>query len=135
MSRSTPPGSARSSKPRIHGDYHLGQPLRTDDGFVILDFEGEPDRPPAERRLKQSPLTDVAGMLRSFDYAAATAFGSSDEFAAARAAWRQLATGAFLDAYVEVLARAPLRLLPGSRLAPPRAPAPVPPGKGLYQGP
>jgi len=124
---------AGCAKIRIHGDYHLGQTLRTDDGFVILDFEGEPDRPPAERRLKQSPLTDVAGMLRSFDYAAATAFGSSDEFAAARAAWRQLATGAFLDAYVEVLARAPVRLLPGSRLALERALAAFELDKALYE--
>jgi len=124
---------AGCAKIRIHGDYHLGQTLRTDDGFVILDFEGEPDRPPAERRLKLSPLTDVAGMLRSFDYAAATAFGSSDEFAAARAAWRQLATGAFLDAYVEVLARAPVRLLPGSRLALERALAAFELDKALYE--
>ena len=124
---------AGCAKIRIHGDYHLGQTLRTDDGFVLLDFEGEPARPAAERRAKQSPLTDVAGMLRSFDYAAATAFGSSDEFAAARAAWRQLATGAFLDAYVEVLARAPVRLLPGSRLALERALAAFELDKALYE--
>jgi maltose alpha-D-glucosyltransferase / alpha-amylase len=54
---------------RCHGDYHLGQILYTGRDFVILDFEGEPDRAIAERRLKRSPLVDVAGMLRSFDYA------------------------------------------------------------------
>ncbi len=63
----TQPGSRRI---RCHGDYHLGQILRVDDDFVILDFEGEPARSLDARRRKETPLKDVVGMLRSFDYAA-----------------------------------------------------------------
>jgi maltokinase len=84
---------------RTHGDYHLGQTMLSDRGWVILDFEGEPARPLPERRLKRSPLRDVAGMLRSFSYVSA---GSRllrgvevpDE-------WEDHARDAFLKGYFE----------------------------------
>jgi maltose alpha-D-glucosyltransferase/alpha-amylase len=104
-------------KTRVHGDYHLGQVLRTPDGFVIIDFEGEPARPLSERRRKQSPLRDVAGMLRSLDYAAhSVAFGRPEaERAAALAAlgtWESRAREAFLAGYHDAVAESRVVLAP-----------------------
>ena len=67
-------------KIRNHGDYHLGQVLFTGKDFVILDFEGEPARSFSERRLKRSPLRDVAGMIRSYHYAAYSSLFLQDQY-------------------------------------------------------
>ena len=90
---------------RVHGDYHLGQVLWTGSDFVIIDFEGEPARTLAERRLKRWPLKDVAGMLRSYAYAAETAVRRRHDHTdpkrleAVSRRWRQSIGAAFLGAY------------------------------------
>jgi predicted trehalose synthase len=97
---------------RTHGDFHLGQTMLTDRGWVILDFEGEPARPLPERRLKRSPLRDVAGMLRSFSYAAAGVRilrGTTPP-----EAWEENARAAFLSGYRE---RVDAALLPPGQQA------------------
>jgi trehalose synthase-fused probable maltokinase len=83
---------------RIHGDYHLGQLLRTADGFTVIDFEGEPARSIAERREPASPLRDLAGMLRSLDYAAHTAPPTASG-PDARQSWLREARAALVDGY------------------------------------
>ena len=84
---------------RTHGDYHLGQTMLSDRGWVILDFEGEPARPLPERRLKRSPLRDVAGMLRSFSYV--TAGARLLRGVTVPAGWEDRARDAFLEGYFD----------------------------------
>lgn len=102
---------------RIHGDLHLGQVLRLQRNWMVLDFEGEPARPVDERRHPSSPLRDVAGMTRSFQYAAAMALrlhGEPDhELRVLADAWTVRNVNTFLAGYADV--DAAHRLLPQSR--------------------
>jgi maltose alpha-D-glucosyltransferase / alpha-amylase len=104
---------------RCHGDYHLGQVLHTGKDFVIVDFEGEPARTLNERRLKRSPLADVAGMVRSFDYAVHTVLygvGGGEvirpqdvpTLAPWARFWQQWSSSAFVRAYLQRVGDAPL---------------------------
>jgi maltose alpha-D-glucosyltransferase/alpha-amylase len=111
------------SKIRIHGDYHLGQVLRSGADFVILDFEGEPSRPLAERRARQSALRDVAGMLRSFAYAARAGLvahttrhpGDAERLTPWAQLWERSVSGVFLSGYLRATGEA--AFLPGDREA------------------
>ncbi|HVF14960.1 MAG TPA: hypothetical protein VM942_10195 [Acidimicrobiales bacterium] len=108
--RDADPGAAI----RTHGDYHLGQVMRTDAGWYVLDFEGEPDRPLEERQRHTSPLRDVAGMLRSLHYASAVALAERDgEFERPAEAWEARNRQAFLDGYLPAAAKG--GILPGDQ--------------------
>ena len=108
-------------KIRIHGDYHLGQVLYTGKDFDIIDFEGEPARPLSQRRLKQCALRDVAGMIRSFHYAAHGALilrpamqtADPQELKTLADIWYFYVSAVFLDAYLDTVGKA--QFLPGNK--------------------
>jgi len=109
------PDRVEANKTRLHGDFHLGQVLVVKEDVQFVDFEGEPARPLADRRAKDSPLRDVAGMLRSFDYAMwsvllqleATRPGSCERLLPLAQLWRDMASDAFMDGYQAAIADCP----------------------------
>ena len=115
QTRSLIPDRVEAQKTRCHGDFHLGQVLAVKNDFFIIDFEGEPARPLAERRRKGSPLRDVAGMIRSFDYASFTAVRQLAEARPAAEprmlqlaeAWRHRAIDGFRAAYRKAMRGCP----------------------------
>jgi maltose alpha-D-glucosyltransferase/alpha-amylase len=102
--------SIDSLRIRIHGDYHLGQVLATENDFVIIDFEGEPESSIADRKIKHSPLKDVAGMIRSYHYAVSAKLFNSvetddldpDHLQRVSDRWFYLIRDTFLNAYMDV---------------------------------
>ena len=107
-------GKFSATKTRIHGDYHLGQVLYTGQDFYLIDFEGEPVKSLSERRIKQSPLKDVAGMMRSFYYAAYAVLMQRSHVRAEdipylvpwAQAWYRYNAGIFLASYLKSVAGA-----------------------------
>lgn len=101
----------QSQRVRIHGDYHLGQVLNSGSDFVIIDFEGEPEASIADRKVKHSPLKDVAGMVRSYHYAVSAKVFSSDETRYLESGkllkvterWYKLIRDTYLDGYNEAI--------------------------------
>ena len=94
---------------RVHGDMHLGQVMRTDTGWFVLDFGGEPSRPVEERRMPTSPMKDVAGMLRSLHYATWTAAAEQEDQEVSQELaheWEQRNRGAFVDGYLQAARKA-----------------------------
>jgi maltose alpha-D-glucosyltransferase/alpha-amylase len=112
---------------RVHGDFHLGQILCTGNDFIIMDFEGEPARSLGERRLKRSPLRDVAGMLRSFQYAAYSALFDLEKVGLLKSEdmegveplarfWYEWVSVSYLKAYVDTIHSFPLLVQPANEI-------------------
>jgi maltose alpha-D-glucosyltransferase/alpha-amylase len=130
---------AETFKTRVHGDYHLGQVLITKDGrLLVVDFEGEPQRPAYEREAKYSPLKDVAGMLRSLNYATGVVASSLDVEAVAGSRrwleqWEQEARSRFLSAYRRAIESTAVPIAPKDELSFERAVAALETDKAFYE--
>jgi maltose alpha-D-glucosyltransferase/alpha-amylase len=120
---------------RVHGDYHLGQVLRLPDGEMrIVDFEGEPQRPVHERRVKTSPLKDVTGMLRSFSYAHGTLSRAADDVRRRKLnAWEAEQRRLYIDAYKICVQSSRIPLIPTQESALAEAIAAWEADKALYE--